>query len=274
VFCNRHHDCRVDDLAGPNTRCDLWPYLAIDKRARRSGALRLRSLAYRSPMKAASAATKLLSKIRSSGEPCSGEREELIGIFSHLANLGFYSAAERLAREAENFLSETAREGSTGALKMRFELRHAFGLLEINFRLRPRQAALHFALAQRAADRLYGTEPTWDFQVLIWRARHARLLSWIVAGNASRALRVGRWRNVMGRRPELNGISEERAAGAEGAQGTGGPARGVTCARRAGRSNRPRAVGRCSEQAPDPSARSTWPRSPPPAGAATPVVSA
>jgi hypothetical protein len=160
--------------------------------AQRSRALRVRSLAYRLPKKAARVAVMLLSKIGSSGEPFSSEREELIGIFPHLANLGAYRAAERLAEEAEEFLSDAVRESSANALKLRFELRHAFGLLEMNFRRRPRQAALHFAHAQRAAERLYAAEPTPDFQVLIWRARHARLLSWVVAGNASRALLVGR----------------------------------------------------------------------------------
>jgi hypothetical protein len=119
-------------------------------------------------------------------------RKELIATFVHLVNLGALEAAEKLSPEAEALLAEQSTERGPRADKLRYEVRRALGLIEINGRCRPRQSALQFALAERAAKRWHCSEDTPTAMERIWRARFDRLHAWMVAGNAPRALLVGR----------------------------------------------------------------------------------
>jgi hypothetical protein len=141
-------------------------------------------LAYTAPEEAAVGALNLL--VEKPHEP-----EPVLEIFVHLVNLGALKAAGRLAHEAENYLAETTSTKRRPD-RLRIELHRALGLLEINERGRPRRAAAHFALAERIASRARETDPDWMWPQ-ICQARHDRLLAWAVLGNASRALRVGRF---------------------------------------------------------------------------------
>jgi SAM-dependent methyltransferase len=139
-------------------------------------------LAHAAPEEAAAGALNLLAE-----NP--HERDAVLRIFVHLVNLGALKAAGRLAHEAESGLIEM-RTTKRGSDKLGIELHRALGLLEINERRRPRRAAAHFALAERIASRARESDPDWTW-TQICQARHDRLLAWVVAGNASRALKVG-----------------------------------------------------------------------------------
>ena len=153
----------------------------------RGRALYLRALAYASPMEAATGASRLLQEERTRPLAYPQQRDDVVAILSHLVNMGALEAAEKLVPETEAYLrSDSASD------PLRCEVWHAFGRLEMNRRHRPRQAALYFALAERAAKLWHRREHSAEAMEQIWRARHDRFIAWLVAGNARRALCVGR----------------------------------------------------------------------------------
>ena len=154
-----------------------------------SRTLRLRALAYTAPDEAATGALELLrSDMGSPLDP--QQRRAVLEIFVHLVNLGAFQAAERLEGEVAVYLRCKSPDFSSH--KLYIELHRALGLVEINHRHRPAEAALHFALSERAARRFYASEPEWAWE-RICSARHDRLLAWIIAGNSARALLTGRF---------------------------------------------------------------------------------
>lgn len=154
-----------------------------------SCALRLRALAYAAPAEAATGALELLRP--DPGSPLGPQqRQAVLEIFVHLVNLGAFQAAERLEAEIAVYLRY--KSADCPSRKLYIELQRALGLIEINHRHRPAEAALHFALSERAARRLHASEPEWAWE-RICSARRDRLLAWMVAGNAARALLAGRF---------------------------------------------------------------------------------
>ena len=151
--------------------------------------LRLRALAYVAPAEAATGALELLQ--RDTGSPLGPQRRRaVLEIFVHLINLGAFQAAERL--EGEIAVDLRCKSTDFSSHKLYIELHRALGLIEINHRHRPAEAALHFARSERAARRFYASEPEWAWE-RICSARHDRLLAWIIAGNSVRALLAGRF---------------------------------------------------------------------------------
>lgn len=179
--------------------------------AQRSQILGLRCTAETAPTEAAAKALGLLSGSNASVQISVQWRTEILSLFPHLVNLGQLAAAEVLADAVE----ETLRANHSRAQmddKPRAELHRALGLLELNRRHRPRCAALHFALAERFLNRCIDLESP-SASAEIWGLRHDRLLAWVVAGNAQRALRAGR---PFTRPPKLETIPksiQESAAG-------------------------------------------------------------
>jgi SAM-dependent methyltransferase len=154
-----------------------------------SRTLRLRALAYAAPAEAATGTLELLGP--DTGSPLGPQqRQAVLEIFVHLVNLGAFQAAQRLEAEIAIYLRYKSADFSSH--KLHIELHRALGLIEINHRHRPANAALHFALSERAARRFHASEPEWAWE-RICSARHDRLLAWMVAGNAARALLAGRF---------------------------------------------------------------------------------
>lgn len=149
--------------------------------------LRLRALAYTAPKDAAAGVLAILHE-RRQAPPDRRQHEALLEIFVHLATLGALEAAETLRDVAAAALKDRLAVSD----ELSIELHRAIGLVELNYFQHTRQAALHFALSERLARRIYVTRPEWAWNY-ICRNRHDRLLSWVVGGNSVRALLAGRF---------------------------------------------------------------------------------
>lgn len=130
------------------------------------------------------------------------EQKELAAAFVHLVNFGMLEPAEALARECESLLNTKTASRSLSD-RFCFEARRGLGLFELNRQQRPRAAALHFALAERCGRRWLPSEPARARAV--WQTRHDRILAWLVAGNAQRAMQVARPFANAGKWPSIPG---------------------------------------------------------------------
>jgi SAM-dependent methyltransferase len=171
--------------------------------AARSRILYLRARAYVSPQDASSGALRLLRELSTRAEVFEGENDEVLMLFAHLVALGALDAADALTAEVQAVHSTRASRHHAMPVKLEFEMQLAFGRLEINKHRRARRAALHFALAERAAKRWFAEQGGPAASQSAWRARHDRLLAWVVAGNAQRALLTGSAFTRLELRPDI-----------------------------------------------------------------------
>jgi 2-polyprenyl-3-methyl-5-hydroxy-6-metoxy-1,4-benzoquinol methylase len=147
----------------------------------RGRVLYLRSIAYSRAQEAAAGALAMLARIET-GAAYPQQREDILSIFAHCVNLGAFAAAELMAPAAEAY-------PKSADVRSFVELRRALGNLELNGRLRPLKALMHYALAERGA-RMGPHGPLAGHAS--GALRHARFIAWLVHGDPRRAALVAR----------------------------------------------------------------------------------
>jgi 2-polyprenyl-3-methyl-5-hydroxy-6-metoxy-1,4-benzoquinol methylase len=150
--------------------------------------LYLLALAYQSPKMA----VQRLKEYFPLNGPKPGPLETYVAtarLFVHIVNLGHLEVASELFFPIKEQMKDMMQAGVSRMLAI--DLHRTLGLMEINYHSRPRQAALQFALSERLARRQLADDPQ-ATGYSIWDARYNRILAWMVAANARRALIIAK----------------------------------------------------------------------------------
>src|SRR5262249_31644856 len=114
--------------------------IETDEFAQRSPFLRARALAYTAPDDAVREVSRLLANVKERRKPDSAIwrrlQENIVELFAHLVDLGALEAAERLAPVVSVLLAER-----WGCVRLRHVAYRALGLLSLNLRRAPQNAA-------------------------------------------------------------------------------------------------------------------------------------
>lgn len=73
-----------------------------------------------------------------------------------------------------------------------YEVFRREGLKDINERKMPREAAIKFARAERAAKKWKGADTSQESTLAIWQSRHDRMTAWMLLDRPERAILIGR----------------------------------------------------------------------------------
>ena len=148
----------------------------------------MRARAHRAPADAATYALNALAEPDAEA-PAVRRRSHALDLYCHLTGIGAVAEASTLdAFVVAALVREEAKPSRKQDHRRIIQLRTALGTVAANHHGRSRQAAAHFALAERAAVRSLRSVPSVaNLTTARWRARAERVQIWLVIGRQDRA---------------------------------------------------------------------------------------